>query len=35
VDSSDDALLTPSGDIETCRLIVVAPPAHRPLLVIG
>jgi len=40
VDNPDDALLTPSGDIvaadiKNCRLIVIAPPAHRPLRVIG
>ncbi|HUZ55811.1 MAG TPA: hypothetical protein VMU94_25190 [Streptosporangiaceae bacterium] len=40
VDNPDDALLTPSGDIiaadiKNCRVIVIAPPAHRPLRVIG
>jgi hypothetical protein len=40
LDNPDDALLTPSGDIvaadiKNCRLIAVAPPAHRPLRVIG
>ena len=40
VDNPDDALLTPAGhivaaDIKNCRLIVVAPPAHRPMKVIG
>ena len=36
----DDALLTPSGDILTadiknCRLLVIRPPAHRPLRQLG
>jgi len=40
VNNPDDALLTPSGDIvaadiKNCRLIVIAPPAHRPMRVIG
>jgi DNA-binding beta-propeller fold protein YncE len=40
VDNPDDAMLTPSGDIiaadiKNCRIIVIAPPAHRPLRVIG
>ncbi len=39
-DNPDDALLMPSGDIiaadiKNCRVLVVAPPAHRPLRVIG
>ena len=40
LDNPDDALLTPAGhifaaDIKNCRLIEVAPPAHRPMLIIG
>jgi hypothetical protein len=40
VDNPDDALLMPSGDIiaadiKNCRVIVIAPPAHQPLRVIG
>ena len=40
VDNPDDALLMPSGDIiaadiKNCRVIVIAPPAHRPLRIIG
>jgi hypothetical protein len=40
VDNPDDALLTRSGDIvaadiKNCRVIVIAPPAHRPMRVIG
>ncbi len=40
VDNPDDALLMPSGDIiaadiKNCRVIVIAPPSHRPLRTIG
>ena len=40
VDNPDDALLMPSGDIiaadiKNCRVIVIAPPAHRPLRIVG
>ena len=40
VDNPDDALLMPSGDIiaadiKNCRVIVIAPPAHRPVRMIG
>ena len=40
LDNPDDALMMPSGDliaadIKNCRVIVIAPPAHRPLRVIG
>ena len=40
VDNPDDALQMPSGDIiaadiKNCRVIVIAPPAHRPLRTIG
>jgi DNA-binding beta-propeller fold protein YncE len=40
VDNPDDALLMPSGeilsaDIKNCRLLVIRPPAHRPLRQLG
>lgn len=40
VDNPDDAMMMPNGDIiaadiKNCRIIVIAPPAHRPLRVIG
>jgi DNA-binding beta-propeller fold protein YncE len=40
LDNPDDAMLLPNGDIiaadiKNCRIIVIAPPAHRPLRVIG
>jgi hypothetical protein len=40
VDNPDDAMLTPSGDlmfadIKNCRLLVIRPPAHRPLGQLG
>jgi hypothetical protein len=40
VNNPDDALMAPSGrlvfaDIKNCRIVTVAPPAHRPLQIIG
>ena len=40
VHNPDDAMLTPSGEIVTadimnCRLLVIRPPAHRPLRQLG
>jgi DNA-binding beta-propeller fold protein YncE len=40
VHNPDDALLTPSGDIvsadiKNCRVLVIRPPAHRPLRQLG
>jgi len=40
LDNPDDAMLTPGGDIvaadiKNCRIIVIAPPARRPLRIIG
>jgi hypothetical protein len=40
LDNPDDAMLTPSGDlmladIKNCRLLVIRPPAHRPLRQLG
>ena len=40
VDNPDDAMMLPNGDIlaadiKNCRIIVIKPPAHRPLRVIG
>ncbi len=40
LDNPDDAMLTPSGellaaDIKNCRLLVIGPPAHRPLRQLG
>lgn len=40
LDNPDDAMLMPNGhiiaaDIKNCRLIVIAPPAHRPAHIIG
>ena len=40
VNNPDDALMAPDGrlvfaDIKNCRIVTVAPPAHRPLQVIG
>jgi hypothetical protein len=40
VDNPDDAMMAPNGDIivsdiKNCRIIVIKPPAHRPLDIIG
>ena len=40
VDNPDDAMMAPNGDIifadiKNCRIVVVKPPAHRPLRIIG
>jgi DNA-binding beta-propeller fold protein YncE len=40
LDNPDDAMLTPSGellaaDIKNCRVLVIRPPAHRPLRQLG
>ena len=40
VNNPDDALMAPNGrlvfaDIKNCRIVTVAPPAHRPLQIIG
>jgi hypothetical protein len=40
LDNPDDAMIAPNGrivtaDIKNCRLLTIAPPAHRPLRIIG
>jgi hypothetical protein len=40
VDNPDDAMLMPGGDlitadIKNCRVLIIRPPAHRPLKIIG
>jgi hypothetical protein len=40
VDNPDDAMMLPNGDIlaadiKNCRIILIKPPAHRPLRIIG
>ncbi len=40
VDNPDDAMMLPNGDIiaadiKNCRVIIVRPPAHRPLRIFG
>ncbi len=40
VDNPDDAMLLPGGDliaadIKNCRVLIIRPPAHRPLKIIG
>jgi hypothetical protein len=40
VDNPDDAMLMPGGtlitaDIKNCRILIIKPPAHRPLKIIG
>ena len=40
VDNPDDAMLMPDGDvlssdIKNCRVLIIRPPAHRPLKIIG
>jgi hypothetical protein len=40
VDNPDDAMLMPGGDIisadiKNCRVLIIKPPAHRPLKIIG
>ncbi len=40
VDNPDDAMLMPDGDIisadiKNCRVLIIKPPAHRPLKIIG
>ena len=40
LDNPDDAMLTPAGDIiaadiKNCRIIMIRPPAHRPLRILG
>jgi hypothetical protein len=40
LDNPDDAMIAPDGrivtaDIKNCRIVTIAPPAHRPLHVIG
>ena len=40
LDNPDDAMIAPNGhiiaaDIKNCRILTIAPPAHRPLHVLG